>query len=160
MATMMTQTTPIEWFQLCMGLFGGLALFLFGLDLMAKGLQAAVGEGMKTILARLTRNRVFGALTGAVVTAVLMVGFVTAGLMTLSQSIGVIMGANVGSTVTAQIVAFNVTQYALGMIAVGFAMLFVGKRWTPCAPSRRFSTRWHGWRTRCWASSWRRFLPV
>jgi phosphate:Na+ symporter len=107
------------------------------MELMAKGLQAAAGESMKTILAKLTRNRVLGALTGALVTAVLnsssvttvlMVGFVTAGLMTLSQSIGVIMGANIGSTVTAQIVAFNVTQYALGMIAVGFAMLFVGKR--------------------------------
>jgi phosphate:Na+ symporter len=126
----------IEWIQPGMGLFGGLALFLFGMDLMTKGLRAVAGEGLRTILAKLTRNRVYGALTGALVTAalnsssvttVLMVGFVTAGLMTLSQSIGVIMGANIGSTVTAQIVAFNVTQYSLGMIAVGFTALFVGK---------------------------------
>jgi phosphate:Na+ symporter len=127
----------IDWLQLGMGLFGGLALFLFGMEQMAKGLQAAAGESMKLILARLTRNRLLGALTGAIVTAilnsssvttVLVVGFVTAGLMSLAQSVGVIMGANVGSTVTAQIIAFNVTQYALGMIAIGFAMLFVGKR--------------------------------
>lgn len=127
----------IDWVQLGMGLFGGLALFLYGMDQMARGLQAAAGESMKLILAKLTRNRLLGALTGAVVTAilnsssvttVLVVGFVTAGLMTLVQSVGVIMGANVGSTVTAQIIAFNVTHYALGMIAVGFAMLFIGKR--------------------------------
>jgi len=127
----------IDWLQLGMGLFGGLALFLYGMDLMARGLQAAAGESMRLILARLTRNRLLGALTGAIVTAilnsstvttVLIVGFVTAGLMTLAQSVGVIMGANVGSTVTAQIIAFNVTQYALAMIAIGFAMTFPGKR--------------------------------
>jgi phosphate:Na+ symporter len=124
---MTTGTSSIEWIELGMGLFGGLALFLLGLGLMTKGLRAVAGEGLKTILAKLTRNRVYGALTGALVTAVLnsssvtkvpMVGFVTAGLMSLSQSIGVIMGANIGSTITAQIVAFNVTQYALGMIAI------------------------------------------
>jgi phosphate:Na+ symporter len=127
----------IDWLGLGMGLFGGLALFLFGLDQMAKGLQAAAGEGMKYILARLTRNRVTGALSGALVTAVLnsssvttvlVVGFISAGLMTLSQSIGIIMGANIGSTFTAQIIAFDVTRYALGMIAVGFLMLFSAKR--------------------------------
>jgi len=132
---MTTGASPIEWIELGMGLFGGLALFLLGMDLMTKGLRAAAGEGLKTILAKLTRNRVYGALTGALVTAVLnsssvttvlMVGFVTAGLMSLSQSIGVIMGANIGSTITAQIVAFNVTQYALGMIAIGFAAMFGG----------------------------------
>ncbi len=78
-----------------------------------------------------------GALTGAFVTAilnsssvttVLVVGFITAGIMTLGQSIGVIMGANIGSTVTAQIVAFNVTQYAPLMITIGFGMLFISKR--------------------------------
>jgi phosphate:Na+ symporter len=127
----------MDWFEIIMGLFGGLAMFLFGLDQLAKGLQAAAGESMKVFLAKLTKNRVLGAISGAVVTAilnsssvttVLVVGFISAGLMTLSQSIGVIMGANIGSTATAQIVAFNVTRYALAMIGVGFAMLFVGKR--------------------------------
>ena len=127
----------MDWFEIIMGLFGGLALFLFGLDQLATGLQAAAGESMKTFLAKLTKNRVLGAITGAVVTAVLnsssvttvlVVGFISAGLMTLSQSIAVIMGANIGSTATAQIVAFNVTRYALMMIGLGFVMLFVGKR--------------------------------
>ena len=127
----------MDWFEIIMGLFGGLALFLFGLDQLAKGLQAAAGEGMKVIMAKLTRNRVLGAITGAVVTAVLnsssvttvlVVGFISAGLMSLSQSISVIMGANIGSTATAQIVAFNVTRYALAMIGIGFGMLFAGKR--------------------------------
>jgi len=88
------------------------------------------------VLSRLTKNRFMGALTGAFVTAVLnsssvttvlVVGFISAGFMTLTQSVGIIMGANIGSTFTAQIVAFNVTQYALIMVAIGFLMLFTGK---------------------------------
>jgi len=126
----------INWLNLGMGLFGGLALFLFGMEQMSEGLKAAAGETLKDVLARLTRNRFAGALTGAFVTAVLnsssvttvlVVGFISAGFMTLSQSVGVIMGANIGSTFTAQIVAFNVTQYALIMVAGGFLMLFIGK---------------------------------
>ncbi len=126
----------IEWATMGMGLFGGLALFLFGMEQMSNGLKAVAGEGLKNLLEKLTKNRILGALTGAFVTAVLnsssvttvlVVGFVTAGIMTLSQSIGVIMGANIGSTVTAQIIAFNVTQYALLPVAIGFAMLFTGK---------------------------------
>jgi phosphate:Na+ symporter len=127
----------VDWLQLGMGLVGGLALFLFGMEQMSDGLKAAAGDSLKTLLSKLTTNRFSGALTGAFVTAVLnsssvttvlVVGFITAGIMTLSQSIGVIMGANIGSTVTAQIVAFNVTQYALLPVAVGFLMLFTGKR--------------------------------
>ncbi len=126
----------IEWFKLGMGLFGGLAVFLIGIEQLSGSLQAAAGEKLKILLAKLTRNQVMGALTGAGVTAllnsstvttVLVVGFVTAGVMTLTQSIGVIFGANVGSTITAQIVAFNVTQYALAMIAVGFVIRFAAK---------------------------------
>jgi len=127
----------INWFGLLMGLFGGLAMFLFGMEQMSEGLKAAAGDALKDVLARLTKNRVMGALTGAFVTAVLnsssvttvlVVGFISAGFMTLAQSIGVIMGANIGSTFTAQIVAFNVTQYALIMVAAGFFMLFAGKQ--------------------------------
>jgi phosphate:Na+ symporter len=123
--------------KMVMTLFGGLALFLFGMEQMSDALKAAAGERMKMILAKLTSNRFMGAVTGAMVTAViqsssvttvLVVGFVSAGLMSLSQSIGVIMGANVGTTITAQIVAFKVTKYALLLVAVGFAMLFAGKR--------------------------------
>jgi len=127
----------IDWVTMAMGLFGGLALFLFGMDQMADALKAVAGERMKDILARLTTNRFMGALTGAFVTAVinsssvttvLVVGFISAGLMTLAQSVGVIMGANIGSTVTAQLIAFKVTKAALLMIAVGFSVLFTSKR--------------------------------
>ena len=130
------EAASIDWFKLVMGLFGGLALFLFGIDQMSTGLKAVAGERMATMLGSMTKNRFIGAITGAFVTAilnsssvttVLVVGFITAGIMSLSQSIGVIMGANIGSTMTAQIVAFNVTQYAMLPIAIGFGMIFFGK---------------------------------
>ena len=126
----------MNWGQMGMQLFGGLALFLFGMEQMADALKAVAGTRMKSILAKLTSNRIMGAITGAFVTAViqsssvttvLVVGFISAGLMSLSQSVGVIMGANVGTTVTAQIVAFKVTKAALLMIGVGFSMLFMSK---------------------------------
>ncbi len=126
----------IEWSTLLMGLAGGLALFLAGLEQLSDGLKKAAGKTLKIMLARLTTNRLMGALTGAVmtgilnsssITTVLVVGFVTAGIMTLSQSIGVIMGANIGSTVTAQILAFNISQYALLPVAAGFLLIFTEK---------------------------------
>ncbi len=127
----------IDWFQLGMGLFGGLALFLAGLDMLSNGLKKAAGETLKILLSKLTTNRFMGALTGAIVTGilnsssvttVLVVSFITAGVMSLSQSVGVIMGANIGSTVTAQLLAFNLSAYALLPIAIGFFMTFVAKR--------------------------------
>ena len=101
------QGNDIDWFVLVMKLMGGLALFLGGLEQLSDGLKKAAGDTLKVMLARLTTNRITGAITGAVVTGilnsssittVLVVGFVTAGVMTLSQSVGVIMGANIGST--------------------------------------------------------------
>jgi phosphate:Na+ symporter len=127
----------IGWMNMGMNLLGGLALFLFGMEQMADALKAVAGERMKVILAKLTTNRFMGAATGAFVTAiiqsssvttVLVVGFITAGLMSMAQSIGVIMGANIGTTITAQIVAFKVTKYALLMVAAGFGMLFFSKQ--------------------------------
>ncbi len=127
----------LEMFPLVTGLLGGLALFLYGMDRMAESLKTVAGPRMKSVLAGLTRNRFAGVATGAFVTAViqsssvttvLVVGFISAGLMSMTQSIGVIMGANIGTTVTAQIIAFKVTKYALLMIAAGFAMLFAGRR--------------------------------
>jgi phosphate:Na+ symporter len=123
--------------QMIVQLFGGLALFLFGIEQMTEGLKVVAGERMRAVLGRLTSNRYMGALTGAFVTAiiqsssvttVLVVGFTTAGLMSFAQSIGVIMGANIGTTVTAQIVAFKVTKAAMLMIAVGFGLLFFSKK--------------------------------
>jgi phosphate:Na+ symporter len=127
----------IDWFTLGMGLFGGLALFLAGLEILSEGMKLAAGETLKQVLSQLTTNRFLGALTGAFVTGVLnsssvttvlVVGFVTAGVMTLAQSVGVIMGANIGSTMTAQLLAFNLSQYALLPIAVGFFLFFAGKK--------------------------------
>ncbi|MCK5696740.1 MAG: Na/Pi cotransporter family protein [Gammaproteobacteria bacterium] len=132
-----SQQTSIDWLQLGMGLFGGLALFLAGLDMLSNGLKKAAGETLKVLLSKLTTNRFMGALTGAIVTGilnsssvttVLVVSFITAGVMTLSQSVGVIMGANIGSTMTAQLLAFNLSAYALLPIAIGFFMTFIAKR--------------------------------
>lgn len=104
---------------------------------MTDALKQVAGAGMKRLLAKLTTNRFSAVFAGATVTAiiqsssvttVLVVGFVSAGLMSLTQSIGVIMGANIGTTITAQIIAFKVTKYALILVAMGFAMLFASKR--------------------------------
>ena len=123
--------------SITMYLFGGLALFLFGMEQMTDALKMVAGDGMKNVLARLTTNRFTAAFAGAFVTSViqsssvttvLVVGFISAGLMTLTQSVGVIMGANIGTTITAQIVAFKVTQYALVLVALGFSLLFFSKK--------------------------------
>ena len=118
-------------------LLGGLALFLFGMEMMTNALKVIAGSRLKNILAKLTTNPFKGVLAGATVTAiiqsssvttVLVVGFISAGLMTLQQSIGVILGADIGTTITAQVIAFKVTKYALILVAVGFAMLFISKK--------------------------------
>jgi len=129
--------TDIQWWSMIGTLLGGLALFLYGMEKMATALQSVAGDGLRALLARMTSNRFTGAMTGALVTAiiqsssittVMVVGFVTAGLMSFSQSIGIIMGANIGTTITAQVIAFRVEDYALWMIAGGFAMLFFGRQ--------------------------------
>ena len=127
----------LELFPLIMGVLGGLAVFLLGMEQMTDALKSVAGSGMSKVLVGLTKNRVRGAVTGAFVTGViqsssvttvLVVGFISAGLMSFQQSIGVIMGANIGSTVTAQIIAFKVTQYALAFVAVGFATTYLARR--------------------------------
>jgi phosphate:Na+ symporter len=127
---------PFTSFELWAGLFGGLALFLFGMDVMTHALKSAAGDYIKDILAHMTRNRLLGVGTGAFVTAiiqsssittVILVGFISAGLMTMSQSVAVIIGANIGTTITAQILAFKVTKLALPLIAAGFLVSFTAK---------------------------------
>lgn len=119
------------------GLIGGLALFLFGMNSMSDALQKAAGEKMKKILGFLTRNPIMGALAGALVTAVLqsssattvmVIGFVSAGLMSLPQAISVIFGANIGTTMTAQLMAFKITDYIYPIIFVGFMLYFASKK--------------------------------
>jgi phosphate:Na+ symporter len=116
---------------------GGLALFLFGLELMTASLKAMAGPGLQVALGKITANRFRGLLAGAFVTAllnsstittVLMVGFVSAGLMTLDQTVPMIMGANIGSTVTAQIIAFNISAATPIILAVGFLLRSLGRR--------------------------------
>jgi phosphate:Na+ symporter len=128
---------PFAEFDLWAGLFGGLALFLFGMEIMTQALKSAAGDYMKDILGKLTRNRFVGVGMGAMVTAiiqsssvttVILVGFISAGLMSMSQSVAVIMGANIGTTITAQILAFRVTELALPIIAIGFGIAFTAKR--------------------------------
>ena len=134
-----TASTALELGPLLMGLLGGLALFLFGMEQMTDALKAVAGGGMKSLLARMTTNRFKAAFAGAFVTAViqsssvttvLVVGFISAGVLSVSQSIGIIMGANVGTTITAQIIAFKVTHYAMLLIAAGFGAQFLSKRET------------------------------
>ena len=126
-----------ETLQIVFGLFGGLAIFLYGMNLMSDSLQKVAGERMRTILGMLTRNPVLGVLSGALVTAVLQsssattvmaIGFVSAGLMTLPQAISIIFGANIGTTMTAQLIAFNLSDYIYLIIIVGFLFYFFGKK--------------------------------
>ena len=127
----------LDWVAMLIQLAGGLALFLFGMDQMGEALKLVAGDKMRLILGKLTTNRVMGLVTGTVVTAiiqsssvttVMLVGFVTANLMSLSQAIGVILGADIGTTITAQIVAFPIKKYALLLVAGGFLMTFTSRR--------------------------------
>jgi len=136
-ATNEVQEPSLEWFEIGMGLFGGLALFLAGLDQLTEGLKMAAGNTLKNILQKLTTNRIMGVFTGTLVTGVLnsssvttvlVIGFVTVEIMTLQQSVAVIMGANIGSTVTAQLLAFNITKFALLPVTIGFFMMFTAKQ--------------------------------
>jgi len=119
------------------GLLGGLGMFIYGMRQMSEGLQKVAGRKLKNLLGMLTSNRFAGVFVGIIVTAiiqsssattVMVVGFVNAGLMTLVQSVGVIMGANIGTTVTAQLIAFNLNQYSLHAIAIGAAFYLFAKR--------------------------------
>ncbi|MGI6424854.1 MAG: Na/Pi cotransporter family protein [Tepidanaerobacteraceae bacterium] len=117
-------------------LLGGLGLFIYGMTLMGEGLERAAGERLKILLQLLTRNRFLGVLVGAIVTAiiqsssattVMVVGFVNAGIMDITQAIGVIMGANIGTTMTAQLIAFKLTDIALPAIGLGAGVFIFSK---------------------------------
>lgn len=119
------------------GLLGGLALFIFGMNMMSESLQKVAGDKMKKVLSVLTRNAVCGMLAGALVTAVLqsssattvlVIGFVSAGLMSLKQGISVIFGANIGTTMTAQLMAFKISDYIMPIVFIGFLIAFIAKK--------------------------------
>ncbi len=120
-----------------LGLLGGLALFLYGMQMMSSGLEAAAGSRMKMILERLTANRFLGVLVGAAITAVIqsssattvmVVGFVNAGMMTLNQAVWIIMGANIGTTVTGLLIALDVGELAPLFAFVGVALVVFVKK--------------------------------
>ncbi len=120
-----------------LALYGGLALFIFGMQLLSESLQRAAGDRLRILLEKLTGTVPRGLVVGTAVTAVvqsssattvMVVGLVNAGLMTLQQSVGVLFGANIGTTVTAQLVAFKLTDVALPMIGVGFTLSFFCRR--------------------------------
>lgn len=123
-----------EKVQIAFGLLGGLAIFIYGMNMMSECLQKAAGEKMRSILALLTKNPVMGVLAGALTTAVLQsssattvmaIGFVSAGFMNLPQAISNIIGANIGTTMTAQIIAFKLSDYIYAIIFVGFIISFL-----------------------------------
>lgn len=125
-----------EKLQIIFGLLGGLAVFIYGMNMMSECLQKAAGEKMKSILALLTKNPVLGVIAGALTTAVLQsssattvmaIGFVSAGLMNLPQAISIIFGANIGTTMTAQIIAFKISDYIYIIIFIGFLISFIAK---------------------------------
>lgn len=131
----------MDLFVNILSLIGALALFLFGMKTMSEGLEKFAGDRMRGILAAMTKNRFMGVVTGTFITAliqsssattVMVVSFVNAGLMTLRQSIGVIMGANIGTTVTAWIISavgfkVNIAAFAIPLLAVGMPLIFSGK---------------------------------
>ncbi len=127
----------ISWFLLVTSLFGGLGMFLYGMEMMSDGMKMTAGNRMRSILEKLTSNRFFAVGVGAFVTmviqsssatTVMLVSFVNSGLLSFAQGLGVILGSNIGSTVTAQIVAFKVTDYALALIAAGALMSLFSKK--------------------------------
>ncbi len=123
-------------FYLVSGLIGGLALFLFGMEMMSEGLKKTAGSKMRNILSTITNNRFLAVGVGAFITmiiqsssatTVMLVSFVQAQLMTFAQSLGIILGASIGTTITAQLIAFKLTDYSLLIVGIGFALVFISK---------------------------------
>ena len=126
-----------SFFLIIVGLFGGLGMFLYGMEMMSDGMKMTAGNRMRAILKKLTSNRFIAVFVGAFITmiiqsssatTVMLVSFVNSGLLNFVQALGVILGSNIGSTVTAQIVAFKVTDYALLLIAIGSIMALFSKK--------------------------------
>lgn len=130
------QVTSSEWYNLFAGLIGGIGFFIIGMQLMSGALQKYAGEGLKKVLEKMTSNRVTGTIVGTVVTAVIqsstattvmVVGFVNAGLMNLLQALSIILGANLGTTLTAQLLAFDIVAFALPAVGIGMCLKVFSK---------------------------------
>jgi len=131
-----TGAVDFSWTQIFIGVAGGLAFFLYGMEKMSNGMKSTAGNRMRSILGSLTKNRVIAMFVGAFVTmviqsssatTVMLVSFVQAGLLNFVQSMGVILGADIGTTITAQMIAFKLTDYALLMVFIGFVLKMFGK---------------------------------
>ena len=127
----------INWFLIIIGFFGGLSLFLYGMEKMSSSMKKSAGNKMRKILAKLSNNRFIGLFVGAFATmiiqsssatTVMLVSFVRSNLMSVGQTLAIILGANIGSTFTAQLIAFKLTDYAILMIAIGFIFRLISKR--------------------------------
>ena len=127
----------MEYINILLGLFSGLALFLFGMEFMGDGLENAAGSRLKSFFDKAITNPLKGALVGTIVTAiiqsssattVMVVGFVNAGLMSLYQAVGVIMGANIGTTITGQLITFKIDDYIPLFIIIGAALILFMKQ--------------------------------
>ncbi|MGD9808435.1 MAG: Na/Pi cotransporter family protein [Deferribacterales bacterium] len=126
----------LNWGAILFGFIGGLGLFLYGMKLMSEGLQKTAGSSLKNIIEKFTSNRFIGVIVGTVVTViiqsssattVMVVSFVNAGLMNLFQALSIVLGANIGTTITAQLIAFKITKFALPAIGMGVAMALFSK---------------------------------
>src|SRR5216684_2982281 len=122
-----------------LALFGGLALLLYGMQLIGEGLQRAAGGHLRHLLTSMTRNRPAAVASGALVTAIIqsssattlmLIGFVSAGLLSFRQSLGVILGDDIGTTFTVQLLAFNIQEFSLLLVGAGFAVSFFAHRGT------------------------------
>jgi len=126
------QSSGLDWFMLFIGLAGGLALFLYGMQIMSDGIRRSGGSGLRNLLEKLTRNRFVASVAGVFSTvmmqsssalSVLLVGLVQAKMITFPNTVGVLLGSGIGSTVTAQLIAFKVTDYSLLFVAIGFFVI-------------------------------------
>ena len=125
------------YYDIASTILGGLGLFLYGMTIMSTGLQKTAGNELKKIIEVLTTNIYMGVLVGTVVsvliqsssgTSVMVIGFVNAGIMSLTQAAGVIMGANIGTTITGQLIAFNLAEYAPLAVIIGVALLIFSSK--------------------------------
>ena len=159
-----------DWVRSLFGLAGGLALFLYGMTTMSRALQQAAGERLRGFLRRVTRTPLTGALAGLAVssilqsssaTTVMVIGFVSAGLMGLPQAVAVVFGANVGTTMTAQLVAFRLEDWVFPLLFVGVLVWSLARRGSAsgcCSTaSKSCPVPWLRWRSaRCFCGGWPR----
>ncbi|HOZ30787.1 MAG TPA: Na/Pi symporter [Bacteroidales bacterium] len=127
-----------SWFVfMIIGLVGGLALFLYAMDILSKGMQAVAGNKMRSIISKYTSNRFLALIAGIILTvlsqsstatSVMLVGFVEAGIMSFTQTLGMLLGAGIGTTVTAQLIALRITDYSLLIVALGFGLMIFSKK--------------------------------